>query len=74
MEQLSEVLTQLALDPFGSLLLDDEARVALRAALDAPDASAIAGSDWDACKTCSDPGTDQFDPYNGIPTRGAGLR
>jgi hypothetical protein len=74
MEHMDAVLTELALDPFASLQLRHAGvtRVdgtvvgagALRAALANVDA-AIAGADWSACETCSDPGTDDHDPFGG---------
>jgi hypothetical protein len=73
MERIDAVLTQLALDPFESLLLRDSSVTTrregtfsaadLRTALASTDHIAIAGADWSACETCSDPGTDDHDPF-----------
>jgi hypothetical protein len=75
MEHVAELMTRLALDPFASLALRDAGvatldgtavgAAALRAALAATDAAAIAGPDWAACETCCDPGTDDSDPFGG---------
>jgi len=75
MENLSRILTELALDPFESLIFKESEtpevvgglvlRDELFRALD-PDSAqyqAIAGEGWDSCDTCSDPTDDPFDPF-----------
>lgn len=72
MEAINRALTELALDPFEALLSAHSgqaqlgghafATASLRAALAAPD-PALAGNGWASCDTCSDPGTDEHDPF-----------
>lgn len=72
MKSINRALTELALDPFAVLLSARDGQVQLggqafaaaelRAALAAPD-PALAGDGWASCDTCSDPGTDEHDPF-----------
>jgi hypothetical protein len=68
MSSLSEIVTELALNPFAAARTSGTITVGgrafalseLRATLDAPP---LAGEvSWSSCETCSDPGGD-FDPW-----------
>lgn len=75
MDPIEALLTEIALDPFAALSFAEtpdhrpaqpqNLAEALRTALAANEHAAIAGPDWQACETCSDPGTDEHDPFQG---------
>jgi hypothetical protein len=73
MEHIDALLTRLALDPFASLQIRQAndgklVRERLRTAITCADVASVAGADWSACDTCSDPGTDDHDPFRNQDT------